>query len=262
MSIAPQSTAPAAGRSPRARRAAGNVLALALATAPSALHAQLVRRVEPILSAAPASLGDVCGARLADETGIVARIAATLALPDRRAIADTLRAMVPAARAAADAAPDDVEAAYRLAVILGALTDVSDGRDKVNLADEVHARVTAILSLDPDHAGAHHILGRLHAAVMRMGRLQRFLARNLIGGAALRSASWEAARRHLEAAESGDPCIPDHHFQLARLYADRDMPDAARVELEHVRALTENADLRWARVRSDAVLLEHELQQH
>ena len=56
--------------------------------------------------------------------------------------------------------------------------------------------------------------------------------------AKLEGASWEAAQSLLEVAVRGAPCIPEHHFELARVYAQRGDAAAAAREIASVRQLT------------------------
>jgi predicted Zn-dependent protease len=133
---------------------------------------------------------------------------------------------------AARAAPSDLASQYLYAVALGVRTELERGRAQLRKAEELHRQVERVLSLDPDHAGALYIQGRLNAAVMRLSRIRRFLATRLFGGAVLASASWEKAQRLLEAAVREDPCVPDHHLELARVYAETGDPARARAELD------------------------------
>lgn len=132
----------------------------------------------------------------------------------------------------------DVERLYALAAVLGLRANVEGGRTKIRVASELSTRLEEILALDPDHAGARHMLGRLHAAVRRMGGVTRWLATNLLGGDALKKATWAAAEENLLFAERREPGVPDHHLQLALLYRDTDRPELAAEELAHVRAAT------------------------
>jgi tetratricopeptide (TPR) repeat protein len=142
------------------------------------------------------------------------------------------------ARMEAAAAPgDDVNAQYRLALALGLRADVEGGRTRIGLADELYTQLQTVLALDPDHPEAKHIFGRLHAGVMRMNRVTRFLATRLLGGDALRGASWEEAETLLQAAEQARPEVPDYHFELGRLYEDTDRPELAAAEARHVLAI-------------------------
>lgn len=151
-------------------------------------------------------------------------------------------------------APDDVRARFRLATVTAVRLELDDG-DEVELAREVHRHAARIVAADPKHAGAHHMLGRLHAAVMRLGGFKRFLAKTFVGGELLERASWEAARRHLELAEALEPCIPDHHYELARLLFERGRPEDALAEVEHVRTLHEASGGRGTIVAQKADIL-------
>ena len=141
------------------------------------------------------------------------------------------------ARSAVERDPGGVEGQYLLAVALGLLAERVDGREAVALAGEAFTCASRALELDPDHAGAHHVLGRLNAAVMRLGRVRRFLAVRLLGGGALAGASWQEAERHLSFAESRAPGVADHHWELAALYRDTGRPLLAYDEALHVLAL-------------------------
>jgi len=70
-----------------------------------------------------------------------------------------------------------------------------------------------------------------------MGGVTRWIATNLMGGAALKMATWESAEENLAFAELMEPDVADHHLQLALLYRDTDRPDLAAAELQHVLAL-------------------------
>lgn len=166
-----------------------------------------------------------------------------------------LRALEAEARRRVRSAPDDPDAAYRLTAVLGARTDLAEGREQLRLADELHREALRVLELDPRHPGAHHVLGRLSAAAMRLGGLERFLARHLLGASMLEEASWARARRHLEAAEAGDPCRPEHHYELGRLYLELGEPTRGWKEVGHVLAITERDHSRWAGVRAQAEAL-------
>lgn len=127
---------------------------------------------------------------------------------------------------------------FALAVVLGLRAEREGGRTKVGAASALHSELEAILDLDPEHARARHMLGRLHAGVLRMGRVTRWIATNLLGGGELKKATWEEAERNLVFAEQRDPDVPDHHMQLANLYRDTHRPELALREVDHVLALS------------------------
>jgi hypothetical protein len=142
------------------------------------------------------------------------------------------------ARAAAD--PRSVDTQFVLAAALGAQADVEGGRSKIRAAGALHQQLGVVLALDPGHAGAQHLLGRLHAAVRRMDSVTRWVATRLLGGGAFADASWAEARALLEAAVLADPCVPDHHYELARLYVERGQPAAALDRLDQLLSLPDD----------------------
>lgn len=132
---------------------------------------------------------------------------------------------------------------YREAMLLGARIETMDGRARIEAAKELHALLGEILGHDPEHAGAHHLLGRLNAAVMRLGGAKRLLVRIVAGGELLAAASWEDARAQLEHAERHAPCMAEHHLELARLLADTGDSEGARREAVHVLSLVSGTDV-------------------
>lgn len=162
---------------------------------------------------------------------------------DRDAAKSALAALQDSLAAEAMAHPDEVQTQYLLAAAMGSRADVEGGREKVRAAKAAHAQATRVLAMDPSHPGAQHLLGRLHAAVMRMDIVTRFLATRLIGGAVLSGASWEEAQRLLEAAAEGDPCVPDYHYELARVYAERGEPTRAIRQIEKLFAYCDAVDV-------------------
>jgi len=134
--------------------------------------------------------------------------------------------------------PSDVDRQYLLAAVMGVRAEIETGKTKLRVVHGLFEQASTVLRLDPHHPGAQHILGRLHLAVMTTGRIQRFVATNVLGASALRGASWDEAERLLAEAVRGDPCVPDHHYELGRLYAERDLVDLAVARLRHVLQLT------------------------
>jgi hypothetical protein len=150
---------------------------------------------------------------------------------------DLLKEAEAQARSAVEGHEDDVGLRFALAVVLGLRANIEGGRTKVGAASELHKELQAILVLDPDHARARHMLGRLHAGVLRMNSVTRWLATNLLGGGELKKATWAEAERNLAFAEREVPEVADHHLQLANLYRDTQRPELASAEVDHVLAM-------------------------
>lgn len=123
--------------------------------------------------------------------------------------------------------PGDPEPRYWYAAAMGLRAGDEGGRTQVRLAQRAHEQARLTLTVAPDHPGAQYILGRLHAAVMRLSRFKRFLATQLLGGEALADASWESAEAYLEAAAREEPSIPEYHYELGALYLDTGRPELA-----------------------------------
>lgn len=138
-------------------------------------------------------------------------------------------------RLAAD--PEDLEARWWRIAAMGLRVDEESARGKIGLAREIHGEARWILEREPDHAGGHHAMGRLHAGVLRVNRVVRFLALRLVGEAELRDASWEGAVDHLRRAVEAEPCFLSHRFELARALMDQGREEEARGELALMLAL-------------------------
>jgi tetratricopeptide (TPR) repeat protein len=147
------------------------------------------------------------------------------------------------ARKAVDENPSSVDRRYALAVVLGLQADREGGRAKVRAAAALYDQLKAILAMDPEHVGAHHLMGRLQAGVMRMDRVTRWLATHLLGGSVLAGASWSAAEQNLAYAVAEAPAVPDYRFELAHLYEDTGRPGMALEEARQVLAMDPSAAL-------------------
>jgi tetratricopeptide (TPR) repeat protein len=141
------------------------------------------------------------------------------------------------AELASVAEPDGVDGHYWLAVTSGLLAEEEGGRTKIRLAEQAWDESSWVLLVDADHAGAHHLQGRLHAAVMRLNRVLRFLARSLLGGDALSQASWESAEYHLVRAAELAPGDPVNHLEVGMAYMDLDRLDEARAAFDRAASI-------------------------
>lgn len=214
-------------------------LVLAFALAPAALAAQYAPSTGtpgPEIDAPPAPYSDPSAAlawirhRLAVEPGrpdlhlAAARELTALGVTDT-AHAPRLSSLKQAeaeARAAIALDSTSAEAHYWLAAALGLEADEQGGLAKISAARGAYAETLATLRLDPQHPGARHILGRLHAGTLRLSRLNRLIARGLGLGEILGQASWSSAEENLRFAAEHDPERWVHPLELAKLLVRRD----------------------------------------
>jgi hypothetical protein len=194
-----------------------------------------------------------CSADAGEGDPFLAEVARARDLESSEAALAALDGLEPEARRHAEASPNDALAQYRLAAVMGARLDHQSGTDKMSGAEALQEQAERVLTLEPVHPGASYMIGKLHASVRRLGGVKRFLAGALFGGGALKGASWEEARSLLEQAVRGDPCVPEHHFELARVYAHDENVQGWERELAAVFELTEGGDgAREARLRARA----------
>jgi tetratricopeptide (TPR) repeat protein len=112
----------------------------------------------------------------------------------------------------------------------------AEGRRALNAGTEYAARLVqrvyddahAILALDPQHGGAHNLLGRVNYEIMDLPRVARFFARRLVGNQALHDSSWEDAEYHLARAAELWPDNVLFQLDLGELYQRRGREEEAR----------------------------------
>ncbi len=126
---------------------------------------------------------------------------------------------------------------FALAIAIGRASLTRGPRERVARAAEIRVEALKALELDPRHDGAHHVLGRWHAEIMRLSGITRFVARHVLGAEVFAEASWEAALQHLERAVALNPGNIYHRLDLAEAYLDRRRPAEARGQLEALLAL-------------------------
>jgi regulator of microtubule dynamics protein 3 len=138
------------------------------------------------------------------------------------------------ARRAVEANPADAEGHFHLARSLGR-TALSLGKsDRVKYAGEVRAHALQALERNPKHPGALHVMGMWNAEIMRLSGLQRFVAKNLLGGKVFGQANWKEAVRYMEAAVAAEPERIVHRIDLAEIYEDVGDKTKAREQYQFI----------------------------
>ncbi len=110
---------------------------------------------------------------------------------------------------------------FALANALGKATLTRSKNVQMRDAKAIRTAALTALARDPNHDGAHHILGRWHAEIMRLPGVLRFLARHVMGESLFAEASWDEAISHLEAAVASRPDWIYHRLDLGLIYVDR-----------------------------------------
>jgi len=140
-------------------------------------------------------------------------------------------------RRAVRLAPENARALFVLGLVLGNRALDAGLKERVRLAGEIRELALRAIAADSLLDAAHHLLGRWNYEVMRLSGLQRFIARNLLGGAVLREASWPKAETELLRAVALDSTRIYHRLDLARVYLARRNPAAAEAQLRAITSL-------------------------
>jgi tetratricopeptide (TPR) repeat protein len=123
------------------------------------------------------------------------------------------------------------EGHFALAASLGRAALTVGPEEKVRRAILIRNEALRTLAIDPRHDGAHHILGRWNAEIMRLPGVTRFLAKHFLGARIFDQASWASAIFHMETAVALAPGRIFHHLALADVYLDTDRLRDAEVHL-------------------------------
>jgi len=140
--------------------------------------------------------------------------------------ADTL------ARRATRVNPSQPEGHFQLSRTLGRVALSAPVRERTQYAIDIRDAALRALELEPQHAGALHVLGRWHAEIMRLNGVLRSIAKTFMGGKVFGEASWREAVRLLEAACAAEPARTVHLLALGQVYRDAGDKPAARRTLE------------------------------
>ncbi|MEP7227419.1 MAG: hypothetical protein ABI785_08670 [Gemmatimonadales bacterium] len=141
-----------------------------------------------------------------------------------------------AARAVA-AKPQGADGHFALAAAIGRASQALPTEERIRRAGIIRTEALRTIELNPRHDGAYHIMGLWNAEIMRLSGLSRFFARNFLGAAVFKKASWNNAIANMQKAVELDPGRIYHHLELARIYADRKRQGDAETQLHAVESL-------------------------
>ncbi len=141
------------------------------------------------------------------------------------------------ARRAVAADSNGADGHFHAARALGRQALSVGSKARIKYAKAVRAEALRALAIDSLHAGALHVMGVWNAEIMRLSGIQRFIARNLLGGGILGAASWREAVRYMEQSVALEPQRIVHHLDLAKIYADIGETAKAREQFQLVLSL-------------------------
>lgn len=141
------------------------------------------------------------------------------------------------ADSAAAVRPSGTEGRYWALAALGQTALSAGPREATRIADRIRTRALDLLHDEPEHAGAHNVMGRLYFEIMSRSGVSRFFGRTFFRGEALREASWDLAEHHLRRAVASDPEGAMYQLDLGRLLLATGRTDEGR------RALIRTAEL-------------------
>jgi tetratricopeptide (TPR) repeat protein len=130
--------------------------------------------------------------------------------------------------------PDGVEGRYWRGAVTGRRAMNAAAEYGAELAQRAYEDAHIILESDPDHGGAHNLLGKLFFEIMSLSRIERWMGRTFVRTDALRESNWEDAELHLEEAAADWPDWILFQYDLAELYRKRGRKDEARAAYTRV----------------------------
>jgi tetratricopeptide (TPR) repeat protein len=117
--------------------------------------------------------------------------------------------------------PNNAEAHYAYSLVIGRLNEHASSKQKVANAKLIKSEADACLRLQPDHAGAYHILGRWHSTVAGFGIVEKMAINALFGGVP-EGGSYDEAVKCFKKAIQLEPAYILHYYELANVLKERD----------------------------------------
>jgi tetratricopeptide (TPR) repeat protein len=178
-------------------------------------------------------------------------------LPDaQRARRDSIYAEALAlAQRAVSVNANGADGHYMVAVATGRVALTKGPRERVRYAGVVRESALRATELDPQHAGALHVLGRWNAEIQRLPGVTKFFAKTFLGASIFNQASWENAISYFGQAIALEEANIYHHLDLAEALVDAGRRAAAVPHLERVAELPLGCDPADATYKQQAAAL-------
>ena len=133
--------------------------------------------------------------------------------------------------------PDGADGYFALANAIGRTSLTLGKKERVKRAAEIRNAALKAIELNPRQDGAFHVMGRWNAEIMRLSSIQRFFAKNFLGGAVFSQASWDNGVSYMQQAIAIRPDFIYHHYDLALIYIDTRQWALARQQLDAIAPL-------------------------
>lgn len=143
------------------------------------------------------------------------------------------------AKRAVEADPNNAEAHLAVAISYGKASFLKGPKERLAFALQIRTATEKALELAPDHALAHHVLGRWHYEIATLNPALKFATRTLFGP--LPEGSLELAIQHLGKAAGAEPGNLLFAAEYGRALAAAGDTEAARTQLEIALALPPEA---------------------
>ena len=145
------------------------------------------------------------------------------------------------------------DAHYAYALALGRLNEHAGNKQKIAYAKLIKSEVDTTIMLNPNHAGAYHILGRWNRTIAEFNSFEKMAIHTLYGG--LPTGTYEAAVAAFKKAVSLEPNYMLHQYELAVTYHEMGRDAEAKVWLQHVLTMpVTNDDDKATYAKSEALL--------
>ncbi len=141
------------------------------------------------------------------------------------------------ARVAVEVNPQGTDGYYALSAAIGRASLTKSKKERVRRAGEIREAALRSLELQPEHHKTLHVLGRWNAEIMRLSGLERFFAKNFLGGKIFNAAAWDSALVYMDRAVAASPDNIYHRLDLAEVLIDRKRYSEARTQLELIGTL-------------------------
>jgi tetratricopeptide (TPR) repeat protein len=135
------------------------------------------------------------------------------------------------AQTAVSVAPDSANGYYVLSASIGRTSLTKSKKERVRRAGEIREYALRALAIEPNHDKATHIMGRWNAEIMRLSSIERFFAKNFLGGKIFNAASWDSAVVYMDRAVALAPANIYHRLSLAEILVDMKRYGEARGHL-------------------------------